>query len=248
MKLSVSQTAKLTGVSVRTLHYYDEIGILKPTQTSQSGYRFYDSAALETLQQILFYKELGFALKDIANILSHPDHDKQAALQKHRELLLLKRGQIDSMIALVDNSLQKGDTKMKSKQVTAADIDAAKAKYAAEAAEKWGKTSAYAESEKRYASYSDAEKVELFDEAGKIFAAFAELRHTDPSDDAPQALVKQWQAHITEHYYPCTDEILSGLGVMYTADLRFTENIDKYGEGTADFMSRAIAAYCKKSD
>jgi hypothetical protein len=185
-------------------------------------------------------------LKDISDILSRPDYDRRSALEEHRSLLLLKRGHIDTMIALVDKTLRKGDTNM-TKKITAADIDAQKVKYAAEAAEKWGKTAAYAESERRYAAYSGEQKVDLFNGAEDIFIAFSALRKDDPASNAAQEIVKRWQSYITGHFYSCTDEILAGLGQMYVANTRFTENIDKYGAGTAEFMSKAITAYCKNS-
>ncbi len=242
MHLSISETANLFGISVRTLRYYDEIGILKPARVSAAGYRYYDDMAIERLQQIIFYRELEFSLKEIATMLCRPDYDKTDALQKHRALLLLKRRHLDELISLVEDTL--GGVEMKEQKITAADIDAVKKQYAAEAAQRWGKTAAYKESQEKYASYGKAEKVAMAEEAGEIFSAFAGYRDVDPADRNVQALVKKWQDHITKYHYACTKEILAGLGQMYTADERFTKSIDAYGDGTAQLISEAIAVYC----
>lgn len=246
MKLSISETANLTGVSVRTLRYYDEIGLLKPAEISVSGYRYYDGNAIEQLWQILFYRELGFPLKEISQMLSDPDYDKAAALRNQRELLILKKRQIDSLLELMDKTI--GDEAMKKVRTTAKDIEIAKAKYSAEAAEKWGKTDAYVESRKRHTSYSSEQELNIAHEADDIFAAFAGYMDADPADGKVQSLVKAWQDHITAHHYPCSKDILACLGQMYVADERFTENIDRFGDGTARFISEAIAIYCKNPD
>lgn len=242
MKLSVSETAGLMGVSIRTLHYYDEIGLLNPSEISDAGYRFYDDKAIDKLQQILFYRELEFSLKDISDILSNPQYDKRLALKSHRELLLLKKKHIEELLELVDETL--GGNTMK-KPVSSREIEEAKLKYSAEAAEKWGKTDAYAESQKRHASYSTEKEIEIAQEAEAIFEEFAKHMDKEPSAPEVQELVKRWQEHISKHHYPCSDEMLSCLGQMYTADERFTQNLDRFGDGNAKFMSEAIAFYCK---
>lgn len=248
MKRTVSEVAKLMGISVRTLHYYDEIGLLSPSEISPSGYRFYDAAALARLQQILFFKELEFPLSEIAALLSRPDYDQQFALRRRRALLQLQRQHLDTLLALVDETLDtqsKGEISMKqSEPVTAAQVEAQKQKYAAEAAERWGKTEAYAESRKKQASRTAAQEADIAAKADEIFAAFAALKGTDPAAPAAQALVKRWQDHITQYHYQCTKEILAGLGQMYTADARFAQNLDRFGSGNAQFISRAIEIYC----
>lgn len=243
MRLTVSETAKLFGISVRTLRYYDEIGLLPPSETSDAGYRFYAEAELQKLQQILFYRELGFPLSEIGEAMSRPDYDRAKALRSRRGLLLLKRAHIDEMLRLVDEAI--GGEEMEKPKITLEAVEEAKAKYAAEAKERWGMTDAYRESEEKYAAYGSAEKVRIAEKAGDIFAAFAANMDKDPSDKAVQELVAKWQAHITESYYACTTEILAGLGEMYVADGRFTASLDQYGDGTAKFMSEAIRYYCR---
>lgn len=243
MHLSISETANLFGISVRTLHYYDEIGILKPAKVSEAGYRYYDDSAIERLQQILFYRELEFSLKEIAAMLSRPDYDKTDALQKHRALLLLKRRHLDELISLVEHTL--GGVDMKKQKTTAADIDAMKKQYADEVKQRWGGTAAYKESQEKYASYGETEKEAMADAAAEIFSAFAGFRDYDPAAPEVQRLVEKWQEHISRYHYRCSDEILAGLGQMYVADERFRANIDRYGEGTAQLISDAIAVYCE---
>jgi DNA-binding transcriptional MerR regulator len=196
MKLTVSETSKLMGVSVRTLHYYDEIGLLKPAEVSEAGYRFYDEENLAVLQEILFYRELELPLKEIAFLLSQPDHDRKRALHSHRELLLLKQRHIGDLLRLVDETLGGNDT-MNKGQFTFADVEEAKNRYAAEARERWGSMEAYRESEEKYKKLTQDEKVGLMDEAGEIYKELAALRHGSPGAPEAQALVRRWQDFIT---------------------------------------------------
>ncbi len=245
MRLSVGETAKLMGVSVRTLHYYDQIGLLKPSVISEAGYRFYDSSALALLQQILFYRELEFSLKEIQHILSQPDHDQKQALEQHRTLLVLKQNHIAGLIQLVDETLG-GDNTMHTNPQTHDYYDTVKKRYADETKARWGQTDAFRESCENEQTRTRDEAAAIMDEAAKIFQAFADAREMSPSDPAVQQLVHSWQDHISKHHYACTNEILQGLGEMYSADTRFMENIDRYGPGTACFISEAIRIYCKK--
>ena len=242
--MKVSEVAKLTGVTVRTLRYYDQIGLLKPTRVTEAGYRLYSEADLEILQQILFFRELDFPLSDIQEILSNPAFDREAALQNHRALLLQKRSRIDGLISLVDKTL-KGETDMSFKQFDASEIEKNKQKYAEEAKERWGGTDAYAEYVQKTKDYDDPQWKLLNGEGAEILRQFGEIRHLDPASRDAQALVKKWQDFITANFYTCTKPILSCLGQMYIDDERFTQNIDRHGEGTALFMATAIEIYCK---
>ena len=235
MKLSIGDAAQRLGVSVRTLRHYDEIGLLKPTQVGENGYRYYDREAMALLQQVLFYRELGMSLKEIGPLLQAPETQRRKALEAHRHLLELKKQQLEGLLQLVDDTL--GGKTMQKPKITQADIDAAKEQYAAEAKERWGHTDAWKQSQGKT---PNAAKMD------EIFQGFAALLGTDPADGAVQAQVKTWQQFITDNLYPCTDEILAGLGQMYVCDERFTANLDKYGEGTAKLMSDAIKIYCKK--
>lgn len=247
MKLTISEIAEATGVSVRTLHYYDEIGLLEPSSVEkQNGYRFYDEKSLERMQEILFYRELDFPLKDIVKILASPEYDKKKALAEQKKLLTLKKERIERLIKLLESS-SKGDFTMSFKEFDNSKYEAERKKYAEEAEKKWGKTEAYGEFEKKSKGYSDEKWSDVNEAMDSLIGEFSDCLENggSPETEEAQALVKKWQDFITENYYTCTNEILAGLGLMYTADERFKANIDAHGMGTAEFMSKAIEIYCK---
>ena len=234
---TVKEVAKLTGVSVRTLHHYDAIGLLHPTRVTDAGYRLYDDAALGRLQTILLFRQLQFPLKHIKEILDSPQFDPMAALEDQIKLLQLQRQHLDNLISHARQIQKTGVIPMDFKAFDTQKIE----KYAAEAKEKWGKTKAYQEYEqKTKASKPDA------DGMMGIFAEIGAVRQLEPGSEAVQALVSKLQQFITDNYYTCTREILKGLGQMYVADERFKQNIDRAGgEGTAEFVAKAIEIYCK---
>ena len=243
MKVQIKEFAEFTGVSVRTLHYYDEIGLLTPAFVDRStGYRFYDEQSLLRMQEILFYRELDFSLKSIGEILSSPNYDKTAALKEQKHLLTLKKERLERLISAIDGAV-KGENVM-----TAFDNSEFE-KYKAEAQEKWGKTDAYKEHAERTKNYSKQKWNDLAEGMDHIMAEFAVCMKNGETPDSAEAqnLVKTLQNHITENYYLCTNKILAGLGQMYVADERFKRNIDKHADGTAAFISEAIEAYCNRS-
>ena len=242
MRLSISEMAKLTGMSVRTLHYYHRIGLLCPETAADSGYRWYGESDVKRMQQILFYRELDFPLKDIQMILADPQYDQQEALQRQRNLLRLKRERLDRLLELLDANL-KGEQTMEFKEFDAAEIEAARRRYADEAKARWGGTDAWRQSQAR--GYDGADQAAQAEKMNDIFRRAAALRDKDPASPEAWELVREWQAFISANCYECTDEILAGLGQMYTEDERFRENLDRFGQGTAAFLSAAIAAYCK---
>ena len=242
MKMQIKEFAQFTGVSVRTLHYYDEIGLLRPAHVDKtSGYRFYDEVSLLRMQEILFYRELDFSLKSISNILSSPHYDKAKALQDQKHLLQLKKERLERLIAAIDDA-EKGENVMNAFDNHAFDT------YKEEAKERWGHTDAYKEHAQKTKGYSKAKWNDMVEEMNAIFGEFALCMKNGgaPEGDEAQSLVKTLQDHITANYYTCTDQILAGLGQMYVADERFRNNIDKHVDGTAAFASEAIACYCKK--
>lgn len=247
MKMHIKEFAKLAGVSVRTLHYYDEIGLLQPSFVDeQNGYRFYDEESLTRMQEILFYRELDFSLKDIQTILSSPDYDKHNALKEQKHLMLLKKERLERLITALDSAM-KGE-KLTMNVFDNSEFEAQRELYAKEAKEKWGRTDAYKESAGKTKGYSKEKWDEVNEGMNALMAEFAECKNRGNSSDSDraQALVKKWQDYITENYYTCTNEILAGLGAMYTADERFRANIDRHGDGTAEFMCEAIKVYCAK--
>ena len=242
MKMQIKEFADFTGVSVRTLHYYDEIGLLKPAFVDKTtGYRFYDENSFLRMQEILFYRELDFSLKRIEEILSSPNYDKSKALNEQKQLLTLKKERLERLISAIDGAV-------KGENVMSAFDNSEFEKYKAEAIEKWGKTDAYREYAERTENYSGQKRNDLAVGMDHIMAEFALCMRKDERPDSAEAqnLVKMLQDHITGNYYLCTNEILASLGQMYVADERFTKNIDKHADGTAAFICEAIAAYCSK--
>ena len=240
--MTVNEVSKLTGVSIRTLQYYDKIGLLHPAKYTEAGYRLYDDAALETLQQILLFRELEFPLKDIKEIISSPHFDRSRALEQQIELLTLKKEHIENLIDLAKGIKLLGVRKMNFDAFDTSKID----EYAAQAKASWGKTSAYKEFEEKTKGRTKEEDQRVYQGMIDIFGEFGQIRNTDPGSGEAQALVKKLQDYITEHMYTCTKEILSGLGKMYAGGGDFTTNIDRFGgEGTAVFASKAIEIYCK---
>ena len=243
--MKISEVAKLSGVTVRTLHYYDEIGLLKPSKTTEAGYRMYSIEDLEKLQQILFFRDLDFPLNEIKEIMVNPKYDKIEALNKHKELLIEKRKRIDGLVTLIDKTI-KGDNNMSFKEFDNSKIEENKRKYSEEVKKRWGNTDAYKEYEKKTTSYDKNSWNTINEEMAKILKEFADNRDKDVNSDIVQSLVEKWRGYITLNFYNCTKEILSCLGLMYIGDERFKENIDKYGEGTSEFMAKAIEIYCSK--
>ena len=238
----IKEFAEFTGVSVRTLHYYDEIGLLTPAIVDKTnGYRYYDEKSLLRMQEILFYRELDFSLKSIGEILSSPNYDTRKSLEEQKILLTLKKERLERLISSIDDA-------MKGANVMSAFDNSEFEKHKAEAQEKWGKTDAYKQHEEKTKNYSQQKWNDLAEGMDRIMADFAFCMKKDKRPDSAEAqnLVKILQNHISENYYLCTNEILSGLGQMYVADERFKNNIDKHANGTAAFICEAIEIYCRK--
>lgn len=231
---TVKEISKLTGASVRTLHYYDEIDLLKPAKTTKAGYRLYDDTALSRLHSILLFRELRFSLKEIKAILDSPSFDTETALKEQVKLLELQRNRLDEIISSARDILKKGAENMGFSAFDKTEIEA----FAEEAKQKWGNTDAYREFEEKHSDSADKT-----DEIMNIFTEIGQIKHLPPNSQEAKSLIKKLQNFITENYYTCTDEILKGLGQMYISDERFKNNIDKSGgDGTAEFTAKAIEA------
>ena len=236
---TVKEVGKLTGVSVRTLHHYDAIGLLKPAKITDAGYRLYDDAALERLHAIMLLKELQFPLKEIREILDSPGFDPMDALAHQIKLLELQKEHLENLIAHARTIQKTGVIPMDFSSFDTAKID----RYAQEAKKKWGSTAAYKEFETKTAG---KDMQETGDKLMDIFRQFGEMRHLSPASNEAQALVAKLQNFITDHYYTCTKQILFGLGQMYAAGDEMNENIDKAGgEGTGAFTRDAITIFCR---
>ena len=241
MKMPIKEFARLSGVSVRTLHYYDEIGLLRPASVDeQTGYRFYDESSLLRMQEILFYRELDFPLKSIAEILSSPHYSKEEALEEQRKLLTLKKERLERLIDAIDGAL-KGENVMKAFDNSKMD------QYLSKAKERWGKTEAWQEYEEKSVGRTAETESDLGEQLMDIFAQLGALRGEEPGSEPVQQIVAALQQFITENYYTCTKEILRNLGMMYTAVGSMKDNIDaRGGAGTAELAQKAIEIYCEK--
>ena len=242
--MTVHEVSGLTGVSIRTLRYYDKIGLLPPAEYTGAGYRLYDEAALETLQQILLFRELEFPLKEIRQIIQSPSFDRRKALDQQIELLRLKKEHLEKLIDLARGIKTAGGKH--SMDFSAFDTNKID-EYAAQAKACWGTTPAYREYEQKSKDRSRAESMELGERMMRIFAEFGAVKSEDPASGSAQALVRKLRDFITGQYYTCTDQILAGLGQMYAAGGDMTENIDRAGgKGTAAFVSEAIGVFCSR--
>ncbi|MCX4270316.1 MAG: MerR family transcriptional regulator [Lachnospiraceae bacterium] len=241
--MSVHEVVKLTGITARTLHYYDEIGLLKPTKVTEAGYRMYDDAALSRLQNILLFRELQFPLKEIKAILDSPDFDPSEAISQQIKLLELQYKHIGELLTFIREIQSKGVITMNFDVFDKSEIE----KYEVEVKEKWGNTKAYQEYKQKERVRNEDSYNRVADELMAMFSELGELKHGTPNADEVQKKISALQKFITDNYYVCTNEILNGLGEMYVCDERFRSNIDKAGgEGTADFVRQAIAVYCSK--
>lgn len=225
---------------MRTLHHYDQIGLLKPAFVAENGYRYYNQENLARLQEILLFRELDFPLKDIQQLLDVTEVNRQQVLRDHITLLELKREQLDRIINHARLLTEKGGEVMDFHAFDSSQLEA----YKAEAKERWGQTAVYAEFEEGY----DASMDRVFaQEMQAIFEAFGKMQNIEVSHPDVQAQVANLRAYITEHFYTCTKEILQNLGFMYVEDERFSANIDRAGgPGTVAFVSQAIAIYCQE--
>ena len=241
--MTVNEVSKLTGVSIRTLQYYDNIGLLRPAMHTDSGYRMYDDSDMERLQQILLFRELEFPLKDIKRIIGSSDFDRKKALDQQIKLLELKKEHLENLISFARELKKKGADHMDFEAFDTSKID----EYAKKAKEQWGSTNAYKEYEKKAGGRSKKETGDVMTKFMGIFSEFGEVKMEDPSSETSLGLVRKLQGFITEHFYTCTDEILGELGKAYAGRNEFTENIDKAGgAGTAEFVNEAIQAYLNK--
>lgn len=241
---TVGDVAKIARISVRALHHYDEIGLLEPSGRTEAGYRLYTDRDLERLQQVLFFRELGFTLEDVARILRDPHFDRRQALIAQRAMLVEKGERIGAMVALVDRTLEslgKG-TVMGAEELFEGDFDPGV--HEEEARERWGKTDTYAESKKRTKGYTKEDWAKARLEADVITGELAEVFASGavPTDAQSTELAERHRLHIDRWFYPCSHAMHVSLGEMYVSNPRFTEHYDKRRPGLAQFVCEAIRA------
>lgn len=240
---TVKEVGKLTGVSVRTLHHYDAIGLLKPTKVTEAGYRMYDGTAISRLQNILLFRELQFPLKEIKAILDSPDFNSEEVIAQQIKLLELQYKHIGELISFAREIQNNGVRTMDFEAFNKNELE----QYKSEVKAKWGKTEAYKEYEQKATSQNGQTFDGIADEIMSFFSKFGEMRRMNPCERQVQDKVSALQSFISENFYTCTDDILRNLGEMYVCDDRFKKNIDRAGgEGTAEFVKQAISVYCEK--
>lgn len=243
--MTVHEVSRLTGVSIRTLHYYDKIGLLHPAEKTESGYRLYDEADLERLQHILLFRELQFPLKDIQRILDSPDFDRNRALEQQIQLLELQKEHLENLITLARGICMTGVRNLDFTAFDTKKID----EYSRQAKENWGKTETWKEYEEKSKGWTGEEQEKINVNLMKIFEEFGDMLDYQPGDEMVQRQVKKLKDFITEHFYTCTNKILKELGAMYAGGGTMTENIDKASkEGTARFEAEAINIFCDKTE
>ena len=239
---TVTDIAKITGVSVRTLHHYDAIGLLKPTDVTEAGYRLYDDAALERLYLILLFRELEFPLKEIQGILDAPDFDRNRILERQVELLKAKANHLQTLIHLANGIKLIGVKHLEFNNWNPKKID----EYQAQAETLYGKTEAWQEYTQKAKNRTKEQNKNINDKVMDFFVELGRIRHLSPDSMEAQTWVKELQTFFTENFYTCTPQILKGLGEMYAGGGSMTENIDAAGgKGTGAFALEAIRIYCK---
>ena len=242
---TVKQLSDLAGVSVRTLHYYDEIDLLRPTQVGANGYRYYDDAALLRLQQILFYREIGLELMQIKDVLDSPDFDLLTALRSHRGALEEKINRLESLIDTVNMTIMhlSGEVDMSRKQLFEGFSEEKQKHYEREARLQWGPDRVN-ESIRRWNSYSKEQQQAIQAGGGQIYTEIAEsLEAGKPAQSAEvQALLARWHDHIRYFYEP-TLEILRGLAEGYRTHPDFIAFFQQIHPGLPDYLAEGIAQY-----
>lgn len=245
MSYSIGQLAALARVTVRTLHHYDEIGLLLPSGRTAAGYRLYAERDLERLQQILFYRELGFPLEDIVDILA-ANGDAVAHLRRQRQMLADRITRLQAMITAVDKALEAEAMGIRLTPEDRFEVfgDFVPEDHAQEAQDRWGGTDAFRESQRRVSSYRKEDWLALKHEAADIGQRLAAAMQagTPPAAPAAMDLAEAHRRHISRWFYECTPEIHKGLGEMYVADPRFTAHYEAVAPGLARYIRDAIAA------
>ena len=243
----VRQLADLAGVSVRTLHYYDQIGLLKPSSHSENGYRYYDESSAILLQQVLFFRELGFTLDEIRTIVGQPGFDVRRALEEHRVLLSKRADRIAVLLQTVDKTIKKieGEIDMETREYYEGFSDARIEEYRKEARQRWGEDTVR-DSESRVLKMGRQRMTELQAEGGAIFQTLAELMPKGAASLEVQEQVAKWREWL-EHFSTYSDEAVLGLARMYSEDSRFAAFFEKYHPDLPAFFTRAVEHYCSKT-
>ena len=246
-RYTVNQLARMAGVSRRTLHHYDAIGLLPPAAVGDNGYRCYDQQSALRLQQILFYRQLGLSLEQIKALLAQPDFDLLAALEGHKRELRGQAARLELLIETVEQTIRhlKGEIEMSTKDFYTGFDEAQQKRYEEEAAQRWG-AEIVAESSRRWNAKSPAEKNALLAENNQITQAIADAMPLGPEHPIVQEWIRRWYQSINTNFYPCSLEIFEALGHGYVSDPRFTATYEKIRPGMAAFMEKAVVYYVEQ--
>lgn len=242
---TVKQLSKLAGVTPRTLHHYDAIGLLKPSRIGDNGYRYYGEESLLRLQQILFYRELDIPLDEIKQIMGRHDFDVLGALRSHKEALLKQARRLDRLIQTVDHTIDylKGDTKMSEKGLFEGFSEEQQEKYAQEAEQMYDPETVR-ESNRKWKGYSAAKKETILAEGKAIYMDMIAVMPKGVASPEAQAIVERWRRHMDYFWTPNLDQ-LQAIANGYAEDARFKANFDKMHPQLAEFMREAVAVYVK---
>ena len=238
--MTIGELSRATGVSVRTLRHYDSIGLLKPASTTEAGYRQYDESSPQKLSFILLFRELKFPLREIRDMISNPDFDPVAELDRQIARLEEKRKHIDNLILLAQGVKMKGLNHLRFSAFDMEKLD----ETASRVADTWQDTPAMREFKARDAKRTDADRQADGQAFTELIASFGS-HPTDPACSEAQAMVQRLRDFISGHFYDCDLTILRGLADLYDGSGEFTQNIDQLaGQGAADWLARAVRTYC----
>jgi DNA-binding transcriptional MerR regulator len=247
VKYTIKQIADLAGVTTRTLRYYDQIGLLPPTEVGGNGYRYYTHESLLQLQQILFFRELDVPLDEIDMIMHHPEFNLESALLDHKARLQKRSRRLDTLIETIERTIAnlQGETKMNESEYFEGFDES---QYDEEARQRWGETPQYAESRKKWASYSKQDKEAIKAEGGRITTAMVgENPNAAPGDPQVQQAIGEYFSYLNKYFYSSNIEFLRGLADMWAADPRFAVNYERIRPGGAAFVREAVHIYCDQN-
>jgi DNA-binding transcriptional MerR regulator len=243
--LTVGQVAERFDVTVRTLHHYDEIGLLRPSDRSRAGYRLYTDADLTRLQHVVVYRRLGFGLEEVALLLAHPE-TAAAHLRRQREAVSARRDELDALVSAIDRALEKETAGMKLTKEEQRELfgDGYSDEYAAEAEERWGDTEAWRQSRRRTGEYTKADWIEIKAEMDAVHAALVEAKRSGepPTSERAMDAAEAHRRHINDRFYDLTPQFHRGLGDMYLSAPRFTKTYEDLEPGLAQYVRDAIHA------
>lgn len=244
MNYTIKKLATLAGVSVRTLHFYDEIGLLTPSFVHENGYRYYGEKELRKLQQILFFRELAFPLEQIKEMMNSSHYDEKKALEDQKALLLLKQRKIERLLETIDKTL-KGGEKMNNDDLFGSFSDDDINRVKAEVKNRWGNTEAYRQSMERTRHWTKEDYKKKVEEGKEFLQLLGKSMDHDYKSDEVQVLIQKQHEQIN-FYYDCSLEMYKNLADMYISDPRFTKTYEDVRIGLAQFVHDAIYYYCEK--